>query len=87
MSTITDTPPVSNDNTPGTGMVIGVILAIILIALFIIYGLPAMRSNQGLPQQQPNTTNIVGTSTATNSTTTNTAPTTNSTTTTTQVNY
>lgn len=41
----------------GTGLIVGTIIALILIALFFIYGLPALRSNTGAPAT-PNNTSI-----------------------------
>lgn len=38
--------PGNNNSSSGAGLVIGVIIAIVLIALFVIFGLPAIRDKQ-----------------------------------------
>lgn len=43
MTTIVNTP--GNSDSGGSGLIIGVIVAIVVIALFFLYGLPAMRGN------------------------------------------
>ncbi len=45
MTTIINTPPAGEGSDSGSGIVLGVIVGIILVALFIIYGLPAIRDN------------------------------------------
>jgi hypothetical protein len=42
MATIVNTPGTTREGS-GTGLIVGVLLAIVLIALFFIYGLPAIR--------------------------------------------
>jgi hypothetical protein len=42
MATVINNPSGNSDNS-GTGVIIGVIVAIILIILFFVYGLPALR--------------------------------------------
>jgi hypothetical protein len=54
MPTIINNP--SGESDSGLGMVLGVIIALILIALFFVYGLPALR-NASTPQSG-GTTNI-----------------------------
>ena len=51
MTTVINNPGEgSNDNSSGMGIIFGVIIAIILIALFFVYGLPALRrTNQAQP--------------------------------------
>ncbi len=46
MATIINTPPSGESSDSGLGLVLGVILAIVLVALFIIYGIPALRQNK-----------------------------------------
>lgn len=53
MTTIVNTPPSGENSGSGMGMVFGVIIAIVLIALFFIYALPAMRTNT-VPQSGDN---------------------------------
>lgn len=49
MTTVVNNPPVNNDSGDGMGMIIGVIGLVILVYLFVIYGLPAIRQ-MGSPQ-------------------------------------
>ncbi|MDQ3245240.1 MAG: hypothetical protein M3P22_02775 [bacterium] len=57
MTTIINTPGGGNsDNSSGLGLIVGVLVAIGLVALFFIYGWPAIRKNQA--GGQPNSTNI-----------------------------
>jgi len=54
MTTIINTPGGSNgDSGSGLGLIIGVLVAIGLVVLFVVYGLPALRNNQ-----KPSSTNI-----------------------------
>ena len=47
MTTVINTPSSGQSSDSGLGLVIGVIVAIAIVALFFIYGLPAIRqSNQ-----------------------------------------
>ncbi len=47
--------PSSGDNSSsGVGLVLGVILSLVLIALFFIYGFPAMRNNNAAPKDDIN---------------------------------
>lgn len=57
MATIVNNPGPSNTDGSGVGMVIGIILAIIVIALFIIYGVPAMRGGNTGPSTPTGGTN------------------------------
>ena len=50
MTTIVNTPSSGESSNSGLGLVFGVILALILVALFFIYGLPAIRNNNAVPQ-------------------------------------
>ncbi len=45
MATIINTPG-SGESDSGAGLVVGIIIAIVLIGLFVIYGVPALRRNQ-----------------------------------------
>ncbi len=56
MPTIINNPSGDNSDDSGAGIVLGVILAIVIIALFIIYALPALRA--GNQPQNPGGTNI-----------------------------
>lgn len=53
MTTVINNPGEgSNNNGPGMGIILGVIIAIIFIALFFVYGLPALRgTNQAQPSK------------------------------------
>jgi flagellar biogenesis protein FliO len=42
----------------GAGVVLGVLLAIVLIILFVVYGLPALRNSSVDTTKQPNNTYI-----------------------------
>lgn len=54
MTTIINTPPSGENSDSGLGLVLGIIIAIGLVALFIIYGLPALRQSQ-----TPSNTNVI----------------------------
>ncbi len=45
MATIINNPDTGSSNS-GMGTVVGIVLAIIIVALFFMYGLPAMRGTQ-----------------------------------------
>ncbi|MDD5068601.1 MAG: hypothetical protein PHS53_04350 [Candidatus Pacebacteria bacterium] len=45
MSTIINTPGNSSEDS-GLGIILGVLIAIIVIVLFFVYGLPALRGSQ-----------------------------------------
>ncbi|MDD5050934.1 MAG: hypothetical protein PHV93_04350 [Candidatus Pacebacteria bacterium] len=45
MATIINTPGTPSEDS-GLGIVLGVLIAIIVIVLFFVYGLPAIRGNQ-----------------------------------------
>ncbi len=53
MTTIINTPPSGENSDSGLSLVVGVVIAIGLIVLFIVYGLPALRQNNN----EPTTTN------------------------------
>lgn len=46
MTTVVNNPGGGSGDSGGAGIVLGVLLAIVLIGLFFVYGLPAMRGNQ-----------------------------------------
>lgn len=54
MTTIVNTPPRGDSSDSGLGLILGVIIAIGLVVLFIVYGLPAIRQSQ-----TPASTNII----------------------------
>jgi len=45
MTTIVNTPPNSESSSSGAGIVIGVIASFVLVVLFFIFALPAIRAN------------------------------------------
>lgn len=58
MTTIINNPNGETASDSAAGIIIGVIFALILVALFIVYGLPALRNNQSTTTENPSTTNI-----------------------------
>ena len=51
MTTVVNNPPPSNDSSGGIGMIIGLIVLIVAVYLFFVYGLPAIQNVQlGTPQ-------------------------------------
>lgn len=46
MTTIVNNPPSSNDSGGGMGMIIGLAFVVVLVILFFLYGLPAIRQMQ-----------------------------------------
>lgn len=44
MTTIINTPPSADNATSGLSIVLGVIVALALVVLFFVYGLPALRN-------------------------------------------
>ncbi len=38
--------PGNNSDSSGAGLIIGVVVALVLVVLFFVYGLPAIRGNQ-----------------------------------------
>ncbi|OGI68017.1 hypothetical protein A2738_00380 [Candidatus Nomurabacteria bacterium RIFCSPHIGHO2_01_FULL_42_15] len=50
MATVINNP--SGENSSGWGMVIGIILVVLVVLLFFVYGLPALRNNSAAPAQQ-----------------------------------
>ncbi len=59
MVTVVNTPPGSGESDSGVGLIVGIILAIVVIALFFIYGLPALRNSaQPVPQDNNRDINI-----------------------------
>lgn len=55
MTTIINTPPSGESSDSGLGLILGIIIAIGLVALFLIYGLPALRQSNN----QPSNTNVI----------------------------
>ncbi len=47
MTTIINTPPTNSDNSGGSygGLIVGIVISAILVFIFVVYGLPAMRGN------------------------------------------
>lgn len=71
MATIINTPGQTTESDSGVGVIVGVILAIIIIALLAIYGIPALRGTRttnvnlsvptsGTPAASVNTTGGTG---------------------------
>ncbi len=56
MTTVINTPPPVESSDSGLGLVLGVLLSVIIIALFFVYGLPAIQNNMN--PQNPQTDNI-----------------------------
>ncbi len=56
MTTIVNTPPSGESSDSGLGLILGVVVAIALIALFFVFGLPVLRQNSN---QSGNTNTIV----------------------------
>jgi hypothetical protein len=51
MTTVVNNPPPSNDSSGGIGTIIGLIVLIVAVYLFFVYGLPAIQNVQlGTPQ-------------------------------------
>lgn len=51
MTTIVNTPPTTNDNSGGVGMVVGFVALILVAYLLFVYGIPAIqRVGSGTPQ-------------------------------------
>ena len=53
MATIINNPSGEQDTTGGAGLIIGIVVAIILFFIFIVYGIPALRGST-----RSNSTNI-----------------------------
>ncbi len=45
MTTIINTPPAVESSDSGAGIILGVIIALIVVVLFFVYGLPAIRGS------------------------------------------
>ncbi len=58
MTTVINTPGQGNSNDSGAGLVIGIIIALVLIALFFIYGLPALREQPEADTKPSTTINV-----------------------------
>lgn len=50
MTTIVNTPPTGESADSGLGLILGIIIALVLVALFFVYGLPAIRANNIAPK-------------------------------------
>lgn len=58
MATVINNPGNSDGDGVGVGMIVGIILAVLVIALLVIYGIPAIRGDQGAPQQPGTNINV-----------------------------
>ncbi len=58
MATIINTPPSGDSSDSGAGIVLGVIVALVLITLFLVYVLPTFRSAPSQSQSTPNGINV-----------------------------
>lgn len=58
MTTIINSPTGESASESFAGIIVGVIIAIILIALFVIYGLPALRSTPAPAAKSPDVVNV-----------------------------
>lgn len=59
MTTIINTPPAGESGSESAaGIIIGVIFAIVLVALFVIYGIPALRSTSAVKEPTNTTINV-----------------------------
>ena len=60
MATIINTPGTTQSDSSGVGVVVGVIIAIVIIALLALYGIPALRgsSQDGVNVQIPDKVNV-----------------------------
>ncbi|MEK7136290.1 MAG: hypothetical protein AAB821_01735 [Patescibacteria group bacterium] len=56
MTTIVNTPPTGESSDSGTGVVVGILLVLVLVILFFVYGLPALRNDT--PPTPPKTDKI-----------------------------
>lgn len=51
MTTVVNNPPASNDSNGGVGMIFGLIVLVVVVYLFFVYGLPAIQNVKlGTPQ-------------------------------------
>ncbi len=55
MTTVINTPSSGQSSDSGLGLIVGVIIALALVALFFFYGLPAIRNNSN----NPGNTNVI----------------------------
>jgi hypothetical protein len=58
MTTIINTPPAGESADSGLSLIFGIIIALILVALFFVYGLPAIRSNGVAPKANDVNVNV-----------------------------
>lgn len=58
MTTIINTPPTGESADSGLGLILGIIIALILVALFFVYGLPAIRATSVAPKANDVNVNV-----------------------------
>lgn len=58
MTTIINTPPTGESADSGLSLILGIIIALILVALFFVYGLPAIRANNVAPEANDVNVNV-----------------------------
>lgn len=58
MTTIINTPPAGESADSGISLILGIIIALILVALFFVYGLPAIRANSVAPKANDVNVNV-----------------------------
>lgn len=58
MTTIINTPPTKESSDSGLGVILGIIVALIIVALFFFYGLPAIRGSSAAPEADSVNVNV-----------------------------
>ncbi len=58
MATVINNPGGGDSEGVGVGMIVGIILAVLVIALLVIYGIPTIRDEQATPQQPETNINV-----------------------------
>lgn len=58
MTTIVNTPPVGESVDSGLSLILGIIVALILVVLFFVYGLPAIQTNSAVPKANDVNVNV-----------------------------
>ena len=53
MATIINTPGTSGNNDSSAGLVVGIIVAIVVVALILLYAIPGLRKNSGNTTNSP----------------------------------